>query len=554
MTRALILLSVLCPLLRAGDSAEKGRFRVKYVTADTVYLDAGRNAGLSTGMKLGVRRGPENSEPVADLEVISVAATSAACSISAAHQEIQPGDVAYLSPEDKQAAESLQSSGDAGRFAQVVTFTEGDPLEEEARESVPRPPLPEVNRATGRITFEYSSLRDQAGSGLNSYEAGVAFRADITRIGGSYWNLRGYWRGRLDSRQGGIQQQTLNDLLNRTYHLTLYYDNPQSAWRAGFGRFYLPWASSLDTIDGGYLGRQVSKGVTAGIFAGTTPDPTSWNYSPGRQIFGSFLNYETGSFETVRYSGTGGLAFTRLNGRPERRFAFFENNLTFRRVFSIYHNVEVDDFRSPLQSSVSSGATAPISGVGVSRSFLTVRMQPASFLSLDLSHNYFRDQPTFDPRLIGTGLLDKLLFQGFSGGFQLDLPLRLSLYSSLGKSDRTGDAKSSWNQLYGLAVRRLWWVGARADVRYSRFTSAFGRGNYRSLMLTRQVGEALRFNVQAGDQTYASPFSRQDRARYINGSIDWLLAGRYILGGGMTVYRGQIQKYEQTYFNLGYRF
>jgi len=32
-----------------------------------------------------------------------------------------------------------------------------------------------------------------------------------------------------------------------------------------------------------------------------------------------------------------------------------------------------------------------------------------------VNHNYFRSLPTFDPRLLGTGLLDQYLFQGFSG-------------------------------------------------------------------------------------------------------------------------------------------
>ena len=104
-------------------------------------------------------------------------------------------------------------------------------------------------------------------------------RTDITRINGTYWNLNGFWRGRLNN-QSHAGQETIQDLINRTYTIGLTYDNPNSKWVAGFGRLYLPWATSLDTIDGGYFGRRLTQGVTAGIFAGSSPDPTSWNYDP----------------------------------------------------------------------------------------------------------------------------------------------------------------------------------------------------------------------------------------------------------------------------------
>jgi hypothetical protein len=547
MRRAFLLIAIASGLLRAAEPA-KGPFAVKYVADGAIYLSGGRNAGLSAGMKLAVRRAAAEADavPIAEVEVVSVAAASAACQVRSSSQPIQAGDLAYLSPEDTQTVQALHASGQARRYAQVVAFSSGDPLEEEAREGIPKPPLPEINRVRGRIGFEYSGIRDRTGSGLNSNDLGMVFRGDLTRIGGSYWSLSGYWRGRRNTRGGGLEQQTLTDLLNRTYHLTLSYDNPNSPYRIGFGRLYLPWATSLDTIDGGYFARRFGAHTTSGIFAGTTPDPTSWNYNPNRQIAGAFTSYEDGSYESVHYTGTAGLAFTRVLSRPERQFAFFENVISYQRSVTLYHTIEVDNYRPSL--------IADGKGVGVSRSFLTLRLQPARILSIDVSHNYFRNTPTFDPRLVGTGLLDKLLFQGLSAGFRLDLPLSLTVSSSLGKSDRSGDAKSSWNQMYGLTVRRIWTTGVRADLRYSKFDSAFGRGSYRSILFSRQLGEDLRFDLQAGDQNYSSALTRQSRARYVNASFDWNLAAHYVLGGGYTIYRGQVQSYDQLYINLGYRF
>jgi hypothetical protein len=314
----------------------------------------------------------------------------------------------------------------------------------------------------------------------------------------------------------------------------------------GFGRLFLPWANSLETIDGGYLAHRIGRRFTAGTFAGSTPDPTSWNYAPNRQLAGSFLNYTAGSFETVRVSSTAGLALSYIQWKPERQFAFFENGLFFRRYLSIYHNLETDRIR---------GQQNPAeNGMRLSRSFLTVRLQPLRYLSFDVSHNYFRTLPTFDPRLVATGLVDKLLFQGVSAGFRLELPWRTSAYASFGRSSQSTDSRSSLNQMYGLAKSNIFRTGIRVDARYSKFASSFGRGTYRSLSVSRSFGEKIRFDLQAGEQNYASALTNQNRARFINSSVDWFLAAHYALGAGYTLYRSPTQNYNQMYVNLGYRF
>jgi hypothetical protein len=519
-------------------------FRVKYVAEGVVYIDGGRAAGLVEAMKLTVRR---DGQDVAELVVASVAEASAVCEIKEAKLAVQAGDLASLSSEDAQRSQILRAAGSGSHYAQTISFTDGDPLEEEIRDSLPRPKLPEINRIRGRIGFEYTGIQDQGGSGAGSSEFGLVLRADMTRIGGTYWNLSGYTRLRLTSSTAASQQPTLNDLLNRTYHMALTYQNPQSNWTAGFGRFYLPWASSLSTIDGGYLARRLSKAVTVGMFAGTTPDPTSWNYNPNREMAGTFISLEGGSYESFRYMSTTGFGVSRLSWKPEREFVFFENTFSWKRYFSVYHNLEADRSHATTQQPTASGT-------GIARSFLTLRFEPYRFLEFDLNENYFRSFPTFNPLLVGTGLLDKFLFQGVSGGVRLALPYHASVYVNLGRSKGNSDPNSSWNYLYGLSVADLLRTGIRADVHYSRFNSSFGQGNYQSLSLSRQMNEYLRLEVMAGQQNFASALTTQTRARFLSGNLDWTFARHYFLGGGLTVYRGQSQNYNQTFFTLGYRF
>ena len=56
MKRVLSLVLALCVCGAGRRRAPRTPFRVKYVAEGAVYLDGGRNAGLSEGMKLTVRR------------------------------------------------------------------------------------------------------------------------------------------------------------------------------------------------------------------------------------------------------------------------------------------------------------------------------------------------------------------------------------------------------------------------------------------------------------------------------------------------------------------
>ncbi len=529
-------------------------FRVKYVAEGVAYLEGGRNDGLTEGMKLEVKaidpaekltaKTSAEAQPVAELEVASAALSSAVGEIHNPTRPVQVGDWAYLSSEDTQSLIAQRSLSATRKYPVVIAFSEGDTLDDEARMVVPRPPLPEINRARGRIGFDYSGVSTHdAGSGLSS-NAGVMIRTDISRINGTYWNLNGFWRGRLNN-QSHSGQETIQDLINRTYTIGLTYDNPNSKWVAGFGRLYLPWATSLDTIDGGYFGRRLTQGVTAGIFAGSSPNPTSWNYDPNRRIGGAFVNFEGGTFDNIRYTSTSGFGIGLLKWNIDRPFVFFENGIFYKRYLSIYHALQAD--------SPSGNPQVAAPGTGISRSFLTVRLQPTTRVEFDLNHTYLRDIPTYNASLVDTGLLDKYLFQGFSGGVRVKVVKDIWVYNLLGRSNRSGDAKASWNQLYGLTVGRMPWIGTRTDLHYSKFNSTFGSGSYTSLSLSRNFNDNLRWEVLGGRQSFASSTTR-DISHFVTGTFEASLGPRYFVQSGYTWNRGVGQNYDQWMFTFGYRF
>jgi hypothetical protein len=526
-------------------------FHVKQVVTGAIYIDGGTSSGLAEGMRLRVsRRTPGaatlTAEQLGEVLVVSVASTSALCEAVSGKPAFAAGDTAELSTEDAQLRQILKGVTKQRNFAQLVSFGEDDPIEDELREHVPRPPLPEVNRIRGRISYENNILRDHSGGGTSNQQ-GLALRADMTRLGGSFWNFTGYWRGRRNVQGRGPDQTTLVDLMNRTYHIGFYYSSPRSNNVVGLGRLLLPWAASLNTIDGGYFGRRLNRTLTAAVFAGSTPDPTAWNYAPGRMLAGALVNFEKGRFDALRFSSTTGIAFSSVHWKPERRFIFAENSLFWKNLFSVYQNLEADQMKAGRFGNT-------VGGPALTRSFTTLRLQPIKWVSFDLNHNYLRSIPTFDPRLISTGLVDKWLFQGLSAGIRVQGPRQLVFSAQYGRNKRDQDARAALNYMYGVSWTRVPWVGMRADFRYARVNSSFGSGGYQSASLTKELGERLRLEFQAGQQSFASQLTRQNRTRHAGASIDWLLGRHIFLGGGGLFYRGPVQSYDQLFVNLGYRF
>ena len=521
-----------------------------------VYIDGGRSAGLAEGTKLVLKQDPtkpENDdrnaaiEPgvIAKLTVVSVASTSAVCELVVSKRELAVDDVVSLPDAEVEKLVEKNTVGNTRRYPMVVTFSEGDPLDEEVRDAIPRPPLPEVNEMRGRIGFDMSTISQLGQGGSSSSTYGMIFRGDFTRIMGTHWNLNGYWRGSLQSNSAPAQA-TLQDSINRTYLMSLSYINPNSRYLAGIGRLYLPWASSLETIDGGYAGRQFSSKSVTGIFAGSTPDPTAWNYNPQNKIGGAFYNLHGGSYENLHYSSTFGGGVNLLNWSVNRPFFFTENNFSYKRYVTLYHAMQIDKpTANPLTPAVSAG---------LGRSLLSLRFQVHPRVVLDLTDTYFRDVPTYDKTLIGTGLLDKYLFQGVNGGARVELPRHITGYFSLGQSSTSSDSKSSLNTLFGVTMSNIWKTGIMADVRYSKFDSAFAAGTYRSATVSRDIGERFRLNLQGGTYVYNSPLAANSSSFFVNLMCDTNLGARYFVENDFTTQRGGTQNYNQWTTTFGYRF
>lgn len=248
---------ILFPVLMFGvvvfttDAAQSGRtqpapakniFHVKYISEGAVYLDGGRDAGLEEGMLIHLVHADPNGgtteavrfqgeEPVADARIFSVAGSSSAAEIIKSREDLVVGDIAYLDNESVHLREDKSNAAESENYPVVVTFSYGDPLDEEIRATtVSRKQAPVDNQMRGRFGFDLGSLSEPGGP--SSRQVGFMLESDMSSIGGTHWNFTGYYRGNLNTQgtgsSGANSPVTLTDLINRTYHLGFYYQNPDS--------------------------------------------------------------------------------------------------------------------------------------------------------------------------------------------------------------------------------------------------------------------------------------------------------------------------------------
>jgi hypothetical protein len=107
--------------------------------------------------------------------------------------------------------------------------------------------------------------------------------------------------------------------------------------------------------------------------------------------------------------------------------------------------------------------------------------------------------------------------------------------------------------MFGITFNRLPVLHLRADAHYARFNSSFGSGSYESVSFSRQLNEALRLEVLAGQQNFSSALTANNRSRFITTTWETTLGPHYYIQGNFTINRGDLN-YQQWMFSMGYRF
>jgi hypothetical protein len=232
----------------------------------------------------------------------------------------------------------------------------------------------------------------------------------------------------------------------------------------------------------------------------------------------------------------------------DRPFAFTENSFSFKHYFNVYHSMQIDRPTANLNM-------APVK-TGIGQSLLSLRVQVHPRVVLDLTDTYLRDVPTYDPALVGTGLLDKYLYQGINGGARVQFPRHITGYFSLGSSTDSADPKNALNRMFGASMADIWKTGLTADVRFSKFSSAFASGTYKTVTVSRDVTDNMRLDLQLGRYAYNSvpTGSPSSNSNFANVTFESNLGSKLFVQSMFTAQRGGSLDYNQWTTTIGLRF
>ena len=252
-SRAAAVACLAVGLFAAVDHAEAATARVQYVSATSVYLDAGRAAGLAEGTAVTVVR---DGREIASLVVDFVAMNSAACRADSASAAVRVGDLCRFTPvATADSAVELRSGATAGPTAGSASSASPG-----ASTSWMRP-----GRVRGQIVSGYLRSSD-TGGGL----ATPSLSANL------FWTGRG--QERLSARLRGSRPTydartdlaglTVRDENLRLYEAQVGYRSRSGGVEAEAGRLAPRRLEFLGAVDGAAVRSRLGSGLAVGVAGG----------------------------------------------------------------------------------------------------------------------------------------------------------------------------------------------------------------------------------------------------------------------------------------------
>jgi hypothetical protein len=437
----LVLLAALSPGVWAQGSPT---LSVRYRSADTVYLDSGRAAGLAVGDLLVVVR---VGRPVANLEVVFVAEHSASCRIVAEQESVVAGDQVMLAEaagdSTPDPAGELESDLDA---TAVPPPTEGDLARAEVRtrayEAAPKRPS---TRVDGSIAVELESFTDDSEAGLDFQRSQLRLNLRVRDLGGTPLQLGIRVRGQENRRQRsfGIGAPE-NESRNRLYEAALLWAPPESRFKIQAGRIGTSPFVSIGYLDG-FVGEfRLGRSFDVGAFYGSQPRTDEITFESLGQKFGGYARFSA----MPRGAASGFqlfLAGVREQGKEDvsRDYVAVETRYTPAGRWSVFQRAEVD---------LNQGwrGDASDSSAQLSLFSLTVNARLSDVSRFSISYDRNERYRTEDTRYIPDELFDDLARQGLRARVAFGRPagLQFSLQGGIRQRDDGEDDTYS----YGFGV------------------------------------------------------------------------------------------------------
>jgi hypothetical protein len=499
-----------CAAAAVATGAETEAPKVNYVSAEAVYLNVGRHAGLEIGARVEVVR---NGRTIAVLEVVHVSSNSSSCRIVEQSEPPRVGDAAVFSPAP--APTPLGAAPPAAPPPQAA----GGGARDESTENV----------VSGYVEFQNVWQRDMTGSDLTSLQPAVTARVLVKNVGGSGGELR--FRDRIryydrDRPAGPLIES--GQWYHRLTELAFVADDPGASIGWGVGRLVTPYMIGVGFVDGGYVSLRLSRYLRAGAAAGFSPDPLNLAADAHRTQAGGYLAFDYESPQSWRLTTSAALAGMYRSGTVSREFVYWQNLLDLYRRLAVFQSAEIDLNRNWRREAAGEAAT-------LSNFFVSANAELAKFAALDFSYDARQNVRVYETRETPDSLFDDVLHDGYRGGVTFRLPQSVVLRGYGGIRYRDGERTNRYFTIHARAAR-LPWAGHVLWVRYSYADARTLTGHRPAVEYHFPAGRRTRVDAGVGGYIYERA-TRTTSSAYADLGAYYSI-GRYFASGKFRQYVG----------------
>jgi hypothetical protein len=492
--------------------------RVTYLSGQSVYIDAGTQAGLAEGSRLEVVRG---GTMIARLVVAFVSSTRASCTVEQSTIQVEVGD--------------------SVRF--TTRHTARVAIDSSPNEKQLRRPRASSRSVRGRLGARYLVMQPGASAGAYTQPA-LDLRLDATRPGGAPVGAAIDVRARRTRLTGPTARP--NESITRTYQASLWWNPNGSPTRLSVGRQFATTLSAVGILDGIALDYDRSH-VSAGAFVGNQPDPVSFGLSSEIREYGLYLQTHGAPNGTSPWSLTSGAIGSYARGKVDREYLYLQA-VYAGRVVSLYATQEVD-YNRGWKVDAGEKRTSPTA------TYASVRIAPIRELSINAGYDNRRAVRLYRDFVNPETEFDDSFRQGMWGGASLDLfgHLRFDADTRTNRGGTTGRG-NSYTLSGGLTRLSPLRLGVRA--RSTHYTSDRSDGSLRSASFELSPRGVVRVELNAGerDDKHVVEGVTSNRLQWFGADADMGL-GRsvYLL---LSLYRERLEgaRNTQSYVALSYRF
>lgn len=533
----LTLMPLLTSLMVAAGESGVLETTIKYVGAESAYLNAGSSSGVQRGDSAEVW---SDDQIIARLVVVYVAASSSSAQIIESSRTLRIGDRVRLSvsasatPDSNVMEEQLMETPGVGR-----------PVSGDLDETFPRRP---ATRIRGRVAAQFYHLDDQEESNNDVTRPALVLRATVENLFTSYLKLSVNVRARQIIRSSAASPGTQSEWSNRIYEIALQYDDPASPLNFQMGRIASNAISGIGIFDGAMVEYGLQNGWSAGVFGGTRPDLSTSEPNTDETTAGLYAAYNAGTGAARWLRTTLALAGRYQFGEIDEEFLYVQTYFGLSRRFLVTQSAEISINRGWREQ-------AEGSALGLSNVLINASYSPWAAITIDAGYDNRTQVRTYETKDTPDSLFDDALRQGFRAGISANAPLGLRVWlrgtlriRETGETDtRTASA--------GLSRRNVFNSGISTSMQFNLFQNRLSSGNRVSVDLARHLLRILYLQLEAGSSRYQFTTTEGPVSyHWFQLAVSANLTHSFYTSAYGELYRGDAMKTNRFEVELGYRF